>query len=439
MRVAAYCRVSTDQEEQLNSFENQVDYYTTYISNKPLYKMAGIYADEGISGTNTKKREQFKKMIADCEAGKIDLVITKSISRFARNTQDCLEYSRRLKNLGIGIFFEKENINTLDATGELLFTILSSLAQDESRSISENCKWGIRTKFKKGISHINTNKFLGYDKDEKGNLVINEEQAEIVRRIYRDFLNGVNPATIVKQLTEEQVPGCQGEVKWRVASILGILTNEKHMGDSLLQKTYTVDFLTKKQVKNNGELEQFLVENSHPGIVSKEEWQTVQLELKRREKFREKYHLKFYGYGANLNPFSCRIICGRCQSIYSRKSWHKRGVHVWQCNKRFKEKGLIGCRGENVKEKVLHAAFIKAWNNLVEERDAHLERWDRMIAGENPLERLRARQMKELAEQPPLTQVIPELVQLVLEKVEIKDGQEFDFYFMEGSHEKAKM
>lgn len=160
LRVAAYCRVSTDQEEQLNSFENQVEYYTKYIQDNPLYQMAGIYADEGISGTNTKKREEFKRMIRDCEEGKIDLVITKSISRFARNTQDCLEYSRRLKNLGIGIFFEKEHINTLDASGELLFTILSSLAQDESRNISENCKWGIRSKFKREFRRWIVQNFL---------------------------------------------------------------------------------------------------------------------------------------------------------------------------------------------------------------------------------------------------------------------------------------
>ena len=164
LKVAAYCRVSTDQEDQLHSFDAQVDYYTRYISDHPNYEMAGIYADEGITGTNTKKREQFRRMISDCESGKIDMVITKSISRFARNTQDCLQYSRMLKNLGIGILFEKEHINTLDSSGELLFTILSSLAQDESRNISENCKWGIRSKFKKGEMHLNTHKFLGYDK-----------------------------------------------------------------------------------------------------------------------------------------------------------------------------------------------------------------------------------------------------------------------------------
>lgn len=174
---------------------------------------------------STNKREQFKKMIKDCEDGKIDMVITKSISRFARNTQDCLQYSRKLKNLGIGIFFEKENINTLDAAGELLFTIMSSLAQEESRSISENCRWGIRTKFKQGVMHLNANHFLGYDKDEKGNLVINEAQAAIVRRVFDEFMNGLNPEVIAAELNSEGVPGCMGEPKWAVSTIQHILEN----------------------------------------------------------------------------------------------------------------------------------------------------------------------------------------------------------------------
>lgn len=431
--MAAYCRVSTNQEDQLLSFENQVGYYTKYINDNPLYETAGIYADEGISGTNTKKREEFKRMIADCEAKKIDLIITKSISRFARNTQDCLEFSRKLKNLGIGIYFEKENINTLDATGELLFTILSSLAQDESRSISENCKWGIRTKFKKGIPHIDTTKFLGYDKDEEGKLVINEEQAVTVRRIYKEFLDGYNPSTIAQRLNEEGIPTGTGKCEWRVSSILGILKNEKHMGDALLQKTYTSDFLTKKQVKNTGQIEQVFVKDSHPGIIDKEQWEAVQLELERRDAFMKQYNLKFYGYGANLNTFSCRVICGHCHSIYGRKSWHSRGVHVWQCNKRFKEKGIIGCRGENIKEEILFKAFVFAWNRLVSEREVHLDRWDKQIEDGNSLERLRARQMMELTKQPSLKQMIPELAQLVLERVEIRNIDEFDIYFNDGS------
>lgn len=279
LRVAAYCRVSTEQDEQLNSFENQVTYYTEFITRNPNYELAGIYADEGISGTSTKRREQFNRMIADCEAGKIDLIITKSISRFARNTQDCLNYSRKLKDLGIGITFEKENISTMDSTGELLFTILSSLAQDESRSISENCQWGIRSLFKQGVVHINTNRFYGYDKDEDGRLVINPEQAKVVRWIFESYMDGINPDIIARRLMEQGVPGCMGEPKWTVDTIMGILQNEKHMGDAILQKTFTADYLTKKQVKNEGQLAQYHVKDDHEAIVSKELWEVVQLEI----------------------------------------------------------------------------------------------------------------------------------------------------------------
>ena len=212
-RVAAYCRVSTDQEEQENSFKNQVDYYTRYIAGHPDYELAGIYADEGISGTNTKKREEFRRMITDCEAHKIDMVITKSISRFARNTQDCLENYRKLKNLGITVIFAKENIRSTETTGELLLTILSSLAQDESRNITENTKWGIRSKFQKGIPHDNASKFMGFDKGENGRLIVNEEEAKLIRRIYREFLEGFTSTAIAKRLNEEGVPGTSGEPK----------------------------------------------------------------------------------------------------------------------------------------------------------------------------------------------------------------------------------
>ena len=225
LRVAAYCRVSTLMEQQESSYEAQVQYYTEKIKSNPNWKLAGIYADDGKSATSTRKRADFQSMIDDCMAGKIDMVITKSISRFARNTQDCLEYSRRLKALGIGIFFEKENINTLDSTGELLFTILSSLAQDESRNISENCKWGIRTKFKKGEMHLNTYKFLGYDKDGNGKLVVNKEQAKTVRRIYREFLWGMSPAQIAQGLEDDNVPGCLRQTTLYKSTELGILQN----------------------------------------------------------------------------------------------------------------------------------------------------------------------------------------------------------------------
>ena len=301
LRVAAYCRVSTEQDEQLNSFENQVTYYT---------ELAGIYADEGISGTSTKRREQFNRMIADCEAGKIDLIITKSISRFARNTQDCLNYSRKLKDLGIGITFEKENISTMDSTGELLFTILSSLAQDESRSISENCQWGIRSLFKQGVVHINTNRFYGYDKDEDGRLVINPEQAKVVRWIFESYMDGINPDIIARRLMEQGVPGCMGEPKWTVDTIMGILQNEKHMGDAILQKTFTADYLTKKQVKNEGQLAQYHVKDDHEAIVSKELWEVVQLEIQRRKDYMKRYGLRTMGRNTDEQPFTNRVFCG---------------------------------------------------------------------------------------------------------------------------------
>lgn len=430
LRVAAYCRVSTDQEDQLHSFDAQVEYYTKYIEEHENYEMAGIYADEGISGTNTKRREQFKKMIADCEAGKVDLVITKSISRFARNTQDCLMYSRKLKNLGIGIIFEKENINTLDSTGELLFTILSSLAQDESRNISENCKWGIRTKFKNGELHLNTFKFLGYDKDENGRLVINKEEAKTIRRIYEEFLGGRNPQEIAKGLEEDKVPGCQGQTKWYATTVIGILKNEKHMGDALLQKTYTADFLTKKQVKNNGEITQVYVEGSHKGIIDKEVWNAVQEEFERRKCFMERHGLANYSYGAEYNPFNSRVFCGKCGSVMTKHSWKSRGVEQYQC-KNHRTDGKLICTNDFVDKRNFEKAFVKAYNNLLESTDHN--KWERMSVEGTPLQKIRGKQMIELAEAGQLTTFVPELAQLVLIEVIVHGAKSFEFEFMDGS------
>lgn len=220
------------------------------------------------------RREKFNNMIEDCKSGKIDMIITKSISRFARNTLDTLNYVRTLKELGIGVVFEKENIDTLDSKGEVLLTILSSLAQDESRSISENSTWEIRRRFEQGKVIVNHNKFLGYDKDKDkdGNLIIDEEQAKIVRRIYKDFLDGKGANRIARELEEEGVKEWNGKSKWYESTIRKMLANEKYKGDALLQKTYTVDFLTKKKVKNTGQVPQYYVEESHPAIIDKEMW-----------------------------------------------------------------------------------------------------------------------------------------------------------------------
>lgn len=436
VRVAAYCRVSTDQEEQLNSFANQVSYYKNYIQSQPRYILAGIYADEGISGTNTKRREQFKQMIQDCEAGKIDMIITKSISRFARNTQDCLYYSRHLKSMGIGIYFEKENINTLDAAGELLFTILSSLAQDESRSISENCKWGIRKKFREGILHLNTNRFMGYDKDENGRLVINEEQAAIVRRIFYEFMNGLNPDVIARRLREEGVPGCMGEVKWQTSTILGMLRNEKYMGDALLQKTYTVDYLTKKTVKNNGELEQVRVKGDHEPIIDPELWEAVQLELDRRQKYMQQYELRTMGRYTDEQPFSCKVICGTCGKLFWRRTWYRSNgsMKVWQCGQRYREKGVVGCTSANLTEKDLHRAFVMAWNGILENRDNLMDDWKQQIENGDVLERYRAKQFIELTKDTDsLHELDLALVGKTLEHVTVEKMGILNFYFLDGT------
>lgn len=430
IRVAAYCRVSTDQEEQEKSFDNQVNYYTEYIKKKPEYELVDIYTDEGISGTNTKKRDGFNRMIADCEAGKIDLVITKSISRFARNTQDCLTYSRKLKNMGIGIFFEKENINTLDSTGELLFTILSSLAQDESRNISENCKWGIRSKFQKGIPHINTKRFMGYDKTEEGRLIINKKEAEVVRRIFREFLEGWNPEDIARGLNEDGIPGVSGEPKWVRATIIGMLTNEKYSGSALLQKWYTEDFLTKKLRRNDGEIDQYFVKDSHPAIIPQEEWSAVQLEFERREAFCQEHHLKCYGYRADKNPFVSKIICKNCGCAYGRKAWENRELAYWKCK-------VKGCRSENVKEAIINKAFVIAWNNIVEHVDEHSDWWKELKRCDNPLMRLRAKQMEELVNEGTIINAVPELVQMTLEEVMVNDSSHFTVCFLDGTYKEV--
>lgn len=435
LRVAAYCRVSTDQEEQLNSFENQVSYYTAYINGKPEYEMAGIYADEGISGTSTRKRTDFNRMISDCERGKIDLIIVKSISRFARNTQDCLSYSRKLKNMGIGVFFEKENINTMDGAGELLFTILSSLAQEESRSISENCKWGIRKKFSDGKYHLNTNRFLGYDKDAKGNLIINEEQAVIVRRVFKEFMDGVNPDVISKRLNDENVPGCMGEARWSCSTIWGILSNEKYMGDAILQKTYTSDFLTKKTEKNTGQVTQYYVENDHEAIIEKDYWTAVQMEIQRRKDFMEAYGLRTMGRYTDEQPFSSRVICSTCRNIFWRRTLTRGGkqVKVWMCGQRYRQKGVVGCTSETIKEDALHGAFVKAWNGIVENRAKYMERWKRDIQGDDPLLAFRAKQMIELTKGKPIKKIDMALVGKVLDHCVVLPKEAYEFYFLDGT------
>ena len=279
LKVAAYARVSTEQDEQQNSYEAQVNYYKTYIKNRKNWQFIAVFADRGITGTSTKHRPEFNKMIKIALMGGIDLILTKSISRFARNTVDTLQTVRNLKEAGVEVFFEKENLHTFDPKCEMLLTIMSSLAQEESRSISENIRWGKRKSMQDGKVSLPYSCFLGYQKGADGRLEIVEREAKIVRRIYRMFLRGNSISSIAKFLTKHGVLTPRKKKKWSAATVKNILKNEKYKGDALLQKTYIEDYLTKKRRKNTGELPQYYVKNSHPAIIPPEVFDEVQEKL----------------------------------------------------------------------------------------------------------------------------------------------------------------
>ena len=396
--MAAYCRVSTDQEEQLLSYENQVRFYTESINRNPEYECAGIYADEGISGTNTKKRDEFNRMIMDCRAGKIDRIITKSISRFARNTLDCLNYVRELKGLGIGVTFEKEAIDTLDAKGEVLLTILSSLAQDESRNISENSTWGIRKRFEIGQHKMSTKRFLGYDADENGKLIVNKQQAKIVKQIFMEFLWGKTTDYIKRIFEREGVINWDGGTKWQATTICSMLENEKYKGDTLLQKSYTTDFLTKKRVQNEGEIQQYYIEDDHEAIIEPWIWECVQLEAERRKGYLEEHNIIRFSQNTEMNPFSSKIICGECNMAFARKGWRTPtgDRKVWQCSERYKVKGVLGCANRHIDEETLVEIYLRAWNRLLECREMLVPEWERKMQGEDLLAKFRAMDFMEI-------------------------------------------
>lgn len=364
-RVAAYCRVSTDREEQEHSFETQKAMYTEMIMMKPTWQMAGIYADEGITGTVAKKRPGFMKMIEDCRKGKIDMIVTKSVSRFSRNNLDCLMYVRELKQLGIPIIFEKEGINTIQVSSELLLTLFGALSQAESESISMNVKLGIRQSLKNGNVRFSYKTFLGYRKGADGQPEIVPEQADIVRRIYNDFLAGATYLEIAKRLTEENVPTMGGGNRWFSERIKSILKNEKYKGDALLQKTYITDPISKRVKKNNGELPMYYVENSHPAIIERRIFDRVQEEIARRA---GKKKVKQTGTKTELGRYSGKyaltelLYCGECGTPYRRCTWSRDGKKkiVWRCVSRL-DYGKKYCKNSpSVEESRLHNAIAAA-------------------------------------------------------------------------------
>lgn len=365
-KVAGYARVSTDSEEQLTSYEAQVDYYTKYIRSNPDWEFVDVYTDEGISATNTRHRDGFNRMIADALAGKIDLIVTKSVSRFARNTVDSLTAVRKLKEHGTEVYFEKEGIYTFDSKGELLITIMSSLAQEESRSISENVTWGQRKRFADGKVTLPYKSFLGYRKGPDGLPEIVPEEAEIVREIYRLFIQGKTVNWIATYLTGKGIPTPRGKEKWQTSTIESILTNEKYKGSAVLQKKFTVDFLSKKMKVNEGEVPQYIVDQSHPAIIDPEEWQKVQDEMAVR-KAKGKHH-------NSLSPFSAKIVCGDCGEFYGSKVWHSTDKYrrvIWQCNGKFK--GEHRCGTPHLYEDDIKRLFLRAVADLTEDREVLLE------------------------------------------------------------------
>ena len=373
LRVAAYCRVSTAQEEQQNSYQVQIAYYTDLINRKKEWTLAGIFADEGISGTQTKKRTEFNRMIRMCKKKKIDLIITKSISRFSRNTVDCLQYIRQLKELGIGVIFEKENINTLTMTSEFMIALYGSFAQAESESISKNILWGKEKAYREGKVPFQYKKLLGYRKGADGKPEIIPEEAETVRSIFNLYLDGYTLLNIAQILMDQKITTATGKSEWTKSAIQSILKNEKYVGDALLQKTFTADCITHKVVKNNGERPMYLVTDHHTPIIDRDTFDRVQQEIARRNSKRKISDQTKTEKGKYSGKYALSelLICGQCGTPYRRRIWTKSGNKqvVWRCISRL-EHGRRYCPDSpTIKEENLHRGIIRAINNYYSCRD----------------------------------------------------------------------
>ncbi|MFR9712057.1 recombinase family protein [Paenibacillus sp. MB22_1] len=395
LRVAPYARVSTDTEEQLNSYKSQVAYYTDLVSKRSDWVLVDIYADEAITGTQVTKREDFQRMINDCMDGKIDMIITKSISRFARNTLDTLKYVRMLKEKNIAVFFEDENINTLTMDGELLLVILSSVAQQEVENISANVKKGLKMKMKRG-ELVGFQSCLGYDYDVNTKKIsVNQEEAEIVRYIFERYTSGIGAYVIAKELTEAGHKTKYGRVEWQDTTVLGIIKNEKYKGDLLQGKTFTVDPISKRRLDNYGEEDQFYVKNHHEPIVSEEVFEKAQDILHRRGENRrrgakgkrDKYSRKF--------AFSSKLECAFCGSNLSRRNWHSGTPHekvIWQCVTATKKGKKYCSRSKALEEKLIEGAFVESYKlvcrNNSDVLDELMKRMESVFSDQNNQKRL---------------------------------------------------
>lgn len=374
LRVAPYCRVSTDKDEQLNSYEAQIAYYTDKIESNPDWTMVRLYADEGKTGTSTKKRKEFLKMIRDCENGRIDLVITKSVSRFGRNTLDGLEYVRKLKRIGIGVYFEQQNVNTLHMDNEMLLTFFFAQAQAESESLSESVKWGHRKNFKDGKVYYQYDSFLGYRKGPDGKPEIVPEEAEIVRRIFARYLMGHSTSQICADLMADGIKTARGGDRWHSSVVQNMLRNEKYIGDAMLQKTYSADLFTHQFKKNMGELPKYYVHDCHVPIIDRETFRRVQEEIARRSGLKKTSSAAVTELGkySGKHALNELLVCGECGSPYRRKTWMPAGEKrvVWRCLDRI-ENGTRRCKcSPTLDEPALHAAIISAINEMFHQQEA---------------------------------------------------------------------
>lgn len=366
-RVAGYARVSTDHDDQTTSYDAQVRYYTEYISGRADWEFVGMYSDEGISGTSTKHRTGFRQMVDAALSGQIDLIITKSVSRFARNTVDSLSTVRQLKDAGVEIYFEKENIWTFDSKGELLITIMSSLAQEESRSISENVTWSLRKKFAQGRVSFPYTNVLGFDKNEQGEIIVKEDEAKVVRYIFQQALLGKSPYAIANDLTRQGVKTPKGRKQWSAVTIKRMLQNEKYKGDALLQKTYTTDFLTKNKKINEGELPQYYVENNHEAIIDRETFDLVQQIMDKGRK-------------SSTSIFASKLVCGECSGFYGSKVWHSNSKYrrvIYRCNKKYDDGKT--CQTPHVTEEEIKTAFIEEVNKLLDIKEEVIENLNHLL------------------------------------------------------------
>ena len=372
LRVAAYCRVSTDDEEQLTSYRNQIEHYTHKIKQNADWKLVGIFADEGITGVMAKKRDEFLKLINLCRDGKVDVIITKSISRFSRNVADTIKYVRELKALNVAVIFEKENIDTSKMTSEMILDMYGVFAQAESESISDNVRMGKRFGYKSGKVPMQYGQILGYRRGENNEPEIVPEEAKIIELIYYRFLEGWSLPKLSKYLEENGYKTAKGSTAWSKATIRGILTNEKYKGDVLMQKSYVVDLFSKKVAKNNGELPMYLVKNHHKPIIPREVWDKVQVVIAKRNNIKSATDMNMMKKGRYSSKYALTglVICGDCGSQYRRTTWTANGKRiVWRCVNRLTN-GKDACgTSPTIDEERLHTGIVKAMNSMIDGKE----------------------------------------------------------------------